>query len=495
MNLAAHVLKERYPGRVALVCGERQVSWADLASQVARAAGLFHSLGVQPGERVLLVMRDTPEFAAAWLGAVHAGAIAVALNSKLSEADYRHILADSGAKLSIVEETFSMPGAALSAQIRLGLRAWRDRLRKAGEVPPYDAAPDAPALCLYSSGTTGRPKGIVHAHRAALSIGEAFRALGIGEGDCVFTTSKFFFAYGLEHGLLAPLAMGVTSILSADWPDAEAVIGIVERHRPQAIFSVPTIYRRLLAEPAARLAAFREVAHFVAGGERLSPQLVAQWHAAVGGELLNLYGMSEAFCACMMTPPGTSDGLRTGRPFPIAEVRLLDAQGGEPAPGEPGVLWLRHPAQARGYANLPEETRSQFRDGWFCSRDLFVRDADGFYVHQGRSDELVKVAGQWVWPAELEEAALAAATVAEAVCVPVPDGEGLQRLALFVTARGPGDALRDAAHAAAAACDRLPRHKRPKWIRAVTELPRTATGKVQRYKLREILERELSRKG
>jgi benzoate-CoA ligase len=490
MNLAEHVLKERYPGRVALICGDEQVTRDELAARVARAAGALRSLGVQPGEQVLLVMRDTPEFAAAWLGAVHAGAIAVALNSKLSEVDYSLILADSGAKVAVVDETFTAASAALTTQIRLSVPAWRECLHKAQALPSFDAAPDAPALCLYSSGTTGRPKGILHAHRAALSIGEAFRALGIGEDDRVFTTSKFFFAYGMEHGLLAPLAMGVTAILSADWPDAEAVIGIVERHRPHAIFSVPTIYRRLLAEPQ-RLASFREVRHFVAGGERLSPQLVAQWRAAVGGELLNLYGMSEAFCACIMTPPGTSDGVRTGKPFAIAEVRLLDAQGREPAPGEPAVLWLRHPAQARGYANLAEETRSQFRDGWFCTRDLFVRDGDGFYLHQGRSDELVKVAGQWVWPAELEEAALAAGTVAEAVCVPVPDSEGLQRLALFVTALAEADAAR----AAATACERLPRHKRPKWIRAVDELPRTASGKVQRYKLREILERELSRKG
>jgi 3-hydroxybenzoate/4-hydroxybenzoate---CoA ligase len=223
---------------------------------------------------------------------------------------------------------------------------------------------------------------------------------------------------------------------------------------------------------------------------------VAQWREATGGELLNLYGMSEAFCACMMTPPGTSDGVRTGAPFAITDARLLDDRGAEPAAGEPGVLWLRHPALARGYANLSsEDTHSQFRDGWFCSRDLFVRDAEGFYVHQGRSDELLKVAGQWVWPAELEQAALASPAVAEAACVPVADAEGLQRIALFVTASGPGQALRDAAQAAAVACERLPRHKRPKWIRALAELPRTATGKVQRFKLREILERELDGKG
>lgn len=481
MNLAEHVLRNRYPGRAALICGEEQVTWDELATRVARAAGGLRALGVKPGEPVLLVMRDTPEFAAAWLGAVHAGAVAIALNSKLSEADYRHILADSRARFAILDDEF--------AAARAGFGKICVKLEPRAEAPPFDAAADAPALCLYSSGTTGRPKGILHAHRAALSIGEAFRALGVREGERVFTTSKFFFAYGLEHGLLAPLAMGVTSILSAGWPDAEAVVRIVERHRPHALFSVPTIYRRLLAEPGGQLAPLRAVRHFVAGGERLSPQLVQQWRAAVDGELLNLYGMSEGFCACMMTPPGTSDGLRTGKPFPIAEVRLLDADGAEPPPGEPGVLWLRHPAQALGYANLPDDTQSQFRDGWFCSRDLFVRDAEGFYVHQGRSDELVKVAGQWVWPTELEQAALADDAVTEAACVPVPDGEGLQRLALFVTGK------ENAASAAAGACERLPRHKRPKWIRAVAELPRTATGKVQRYKLREILERELDRSG
>jgi len=246
MNLAAHILRNRYR-HSALICGNEELGWDALAARVARAAGALRSLGVHPGQAVLFVMRDTLEFAAAWLGAVHAGAVAVALNSKLDEADYRHILADSAAQVAIVDEPFA------AARTAFGKILIDPAGLKHGEaVPAFDALPDAPALRLYSSGTTGRPKGIPHAHRAALSIGEAFRTLGIGEGARVFTTSKSFFAYGLEHGLLAPLAMGVTSILSADWPDAEAVIGLVARHRPQALFSVPTIYRRLLAEPAAR---------------------------------------------------------------------------------------------------------------------------------------------------------------------------------------------------------------------------------------------------
>jgi benzoate-CoA ligase len=194
----------------------------------------------------------------------------------------------------------------------------------------------------------------------------------------------------------------------------------------------------------------------------------------------------------MMTPPGSSDGARTGVPFPGVEVELRGANGETPSAQEPGVLWVRHPAQSTGYANLPAQTREQFRDGWFCSRDLFVRDTEGYYVHQGRADELLKVAGQWVQPGELEELAASQSGVSEAACVPVADADGLERLALFVTGTGDPAVAQRAAHEA---CERLlPRHKRPKWVRAVAELPRTATGKVQRFKLREILERELARK-
>jgi 3-hydroxybenzoate/4-hydroxybenzoate---CoA ligase len=476
----------RYASRIALICGEEQATYAELAARVRRASGALAALGVRPGDRVLFMMRDTPDFAAAWLGAVRRGAVAIALNNRLSEAEFRHIGADSAARLAIVDERF-----AAGRQGPL-VTDWGARLRDAPEGPLFDAAPESPALALYSSGTTGHPKGIVHAHRSFACVGGTYRAIGIGDGNRVFTTSKFFFAYGIEHGLLGTLALGITSILYPDWPDAEAVIALVARHSPHAMLSVPTIYRRLLAEPKPRLAPFQSVRRLIAGGERLSPQLVQQWKHATGGELLNLYGMSETFCACIVTPPGTSDGLRTGRPLPGVEARLLDAEGREPPAGEPGVLWVRHPAQARGYVNLPRETREQFRDGWFCSRDLFVRDAQGFYIHQGRSDELLKVAGQWVQPGELEEVAALESAVAEAACVPVQDGDGLERLALFVTARSDAAA---AQRAATAACERmLPRHKRPKWVRAVDELPRTATGKVQRYKLREILERELSGK-
>jgi benzoate-CoA ligase len=435
---------------------------------------------VRPGDRVLFLMRDTPQFAAAWLGAVRAGAVAIALNNKLSDAELAHVITDSKPRLAVVDERFA--GRRFAGIDAVSASAFGEDLTHAPAAPAFEMSPEAPAFMLYSSGTTGRPKGIIHVHRGFLSLGLAFRFTGIGEGERVFTSSKFFFAYGLEHGLLATLATGASSVVYPDWPDAEAVIDLVTRHRPVAMFSVPTIYRRLLTERRARLAPFAAMRRFVAGGERLSRQLVDQWREAVGGELLNLYGMSETFCACMMTPPGSSDGLRTGMPFDGVQVELRD----------PGVLWVKHPAQATGYANLAQQTDEQFRDGWFCSRDLFARDTEGFYVHQGRVDELLKIAGQWVQPAELEDLATRQTCVSEAACVPVPDADGLERLALFVTTKGdPATAQR----AALEACERsLPRHKWPKWVRAVEELPRTATGKVQRFKLREILERELAAK-
>jgi acyl-coenzyme A synthetase/AMP-(fatty) acid ligase len=480
----------RHGARVALICGDESLTFDELARRVARAAGALSVLGVRPGERVLLLMRDTPEFAVAWLASLWAGAVPVALNNKLSDAEVAHAAADSKPRLAILDDTFAHRRVAGIESVLAS--DFAERANATLSATAFEAQPATPAFMLYSSGTTGLPKGIVHAHRGFAELGRAFRFIGIGEGDRVFTTSKYFFAYGLEHGLLATLALGATAIVHPDWPDAEAVIELVMRHRPSAMFSVPTIYRRLLAEPRARLAPFSAMRRFVAGGERLSRQLVEHWQKAVGGELLNLYGMSETFCACMMTPPGSSDGLRTGVPFDGVQVEIRGANGKPPAAGEPGVLWVKHPAQAAGYANLPRETKAQFRDGWFCSRDLFVRDAQGYYIHQGRSDELVKIAGQWVQPGELEEVATLVAEASEAACVTVADADGLERLALFVTARTDPDA---AARAVAQACERLlPRHKRPKWVRAVSELPRTATGKVQRFKLREILERELSAK-
>jgi len=183
--------------------------------------------------------------------------------------------------------------------------------------------------------------------------------------------------------LLGPLAIGATAILEPNWPDAETALALVARHRPATFFSVPTFYRSLLALGAERLAPFHAVRRCVAAGERLPAQLIEQWRAATGAEILSLYGMSETFCACMITPPGSSNGARTGKPLAGVDTRLRTSEGRDAAEGESAELWLRHPGLALGYANRPELGAAQFRDGWFSTRDLFSRDAEGFFSHQG----------------------------------------------------------------------------------------------------------------
>jgi len=487
MNAAEFLLGQaalaRHADRTALVCGEHSLTYGALAAEVARASNALRSLGVAPGDRILLLLRDSPEFAGAWLGAVHAGAVAIGLNTKLKEVDYRSMVEDSAARLVIADDALAPAMGTLAGELAqsrrlVSARSWAEHIAQASpQAQSHPARDEDPAFWLFSSGTTGRPKAIVHTHRGVRPSGQAQREVfGLGAGDRIFTTSKLFFAYSLENGLLGPLALGATAILHPDWADVQAVRAILERHRPTAIFSVPTFYRNLLGLTADQLLPFGEVRHYVAAGERLPAALFAAWRAATGREIHSLYGMSETYCAAIVA----------GKPLSGVETRLLDTEGREVAAHQTGELWIRHPALSPGYANRPEATREQFRDGWFCTRDLFVRDERGFYSHQGRSDELMKVAGQWVQPGELEEAVSALEAIAEAACVAATDADGFERLALFVAARG-ADA--DAAVAAAerACAEKLPRHKRPKWVLPVEALPRTATGKVQRFKLRELV--------
>lgn len=511
MNAAEHLLgaaaQARHAERIALACRDQTLTYAELGAQVRRAAAALGGLGVAVGDRVLLLMRDTPEFAIAWLGCVWRGAVAVALNPQLSEEDFHHVRSDSGARLAIVEDCFAaaLPGfvAALAREHRIALAGagdeaipgWREALARAGDgAACFAAGAGDAAFWLYSSGTTGRPKGIIHTHKDVLPAGQVIREVtALAPGEKVLVTSRMFFAYGLENGLLGPLSVGATAVLDPDWTDAERVCQLVASHRPRAFFSVPSYYRRLLALGEQALAPFRTVRHFFAAGERLPESISEQWQRRIGSEILSIYGMSETFCVAMVTPPGSAGGGHTGKPLRGVEARLLTLEGREAATGEPGVLWLRHPALALGYANRREQTREQFRDGWFCTKDVFVRDEDSYYTHQGRADELIKVAGQWVRPGEIEEAVLGEPDIAEAACVPVRDADGFERLALFVTASRSSQAAVGAAERACAA--RLPRHKQPKWVRAVQGLPRTATGKVQRFRLREMLEHEDGTKG
>jgi len=492
----------RHGERTALVCEGREVSYRALAEEVQRAAGALDRLGVRPGDRVLLLLRDTPRLAAAWLGAVHAGAVAIALNTRLAEDEYRRLRAESRARLVIVEDVYAHKGPALAAELaREGLLAvageapgawpsWDAALAAAPPVrPAQPVAETDPAFWLYSSGTTGRAKAIVHSHRDVAQAGRVYEeVLGLPAGARVLATSKLFFAYGLDHGLLGPLRLGLCSVLLPDWPEPAEVADALAGTRPLVLASVPSLYRRLAQLEAERAAALAQVSHFLSAGERVPEALAARWRELTGREILSIYGMSETFAVCMITPPGTPGDARPGRPLGGVEVRLVGQDGSAAADGQIGVLWVRHPALSTGYANAPEETARRYVKSWFCTNDLFVRDAHGLYHHCGRSDELLKIAGQFVQPSEIEAAVAGLPEIAEAACVAIADGEGFERLALAVLPQTDAQAAVRAAERACA--EQLPRHKRPRWVCALSEFPRTATGKLQRYRLREILARE-----
>ena len=496
MNAVEHLLGPaalaRHGDRQALCCEGESITFAELAAGVRRAAAAWRALGAGKGDRVLILLPDTPQFAMAWLGALHGGMVAIAVNERLTRDEQRHMFEDSGARLFLCDLAHSPAVRVFASGKCIPADLWSRALAAA---PASGAAANVgssdPAFWLYSSGTTGLPKGIVHAHKDVLPAGRAMHeVLGLDAGDTVFGTSKLFFAYGLEHGLLGPLALGATSVLHPAAIDPEGAAAIVARHKPAAFFSVPSFYRRLLSLRPEALSAFSAVRHFIAAGERLPAPLLERWREATGRDILSLYGMSETFCVAFMTPPGKAAATRTGLPIREVDAKLVADSGTAAGIDEPGVLWLRHPSLAAGYHNRPDATSEQFVDGWFCTKDIFVRDADGFYSHQARADEFIKIAGQWVQPGELEEAATSDAAVSEAACVRVNDADGFERLALFILPAADPDAAVVAANRACEAL--LPRHKRPKWIRSVPEMPRTATGKIQRFKLRALIERELS---
>ena len=499
-NAAEIVLGQasRLKDKTAFIHSGGSVSYAELLSLANQAANAFSGIGIGHGSRVGLMQKDTPLYCAAFLGLVKAGAVAVPLNPRLPVGSYVSMLSE--AKLSLLvadrEHLTMLSDAAHASGTRIlasdGGGETLERLM--GAAPDaFAAAPTRrhdPAFWLFSSGTTGNPKGIIHSHASCADGGKLLReAIGANEQTLVLHTSKMFFTYALDNAFLGPINIGASTILIDTWPEPEQIVEQVARHRPNVLFSVPTFYRRLLNLGAERLAPLKTVTYFYSAGERLPDVIALAWREAVGKDIHSCYGMSESHTNALACFPGKQRLGATGRLLDQVQARLLNHSGNEVGTGEPGVMWIKHPSLALGYHN-PEETAKAFRDGWFCTGDLFVRDEQDYYYHQGRADELLRVAGQWVKPAEVEEAVLADARLREAACVVVPDRDGFDRLALFVVAVSPGEGKT----VAEARCQQsLPQYSRPKWICEVTELPRTPTGKVQRFRLREVLVAELGR--
>jgi len=502
-NAASDLIDRNLPlraGKIAFIDDAGRYTFAEVSERVDRFAGHLAAQGIGQEARIVLCLEDGIDFVTAALGAIKAGVVPVMLNPLLTAADYEYLLNDCRAVALVVS---AAPWVAL-APIR-GACPFLKHVLFAGAGAPEDgvsmhaalaaaepqrlAAPtraDEPCLWQYSSGSTGRPKGTIHVHAsiAALTTLYPRQILDLTESDVTFSAAKLFFGYGFGNGLIFPLATGATAILMAERPTPAAVFARVRAHRPSVFYGVPTLYNSMLASPDLPVAELSALRLCTSAGEALPADLGERWQARFGMDILDGIGSTEMFHIYLSNRPGDVRYGSTGRALDGFELALLDEAGQPVARGEIGELHIKGPTAAAGYWARREKSRQTFLGPWTRSGDKFRQDDDGRYVYCGRSDDMLKVGGIYVSPFEVESALVSHPDVLEAAVVGWPDDAGLTKPKAFVVladaARGRDMGVELKAHVKAC----LAPYKYPRWFEFVEALPKTATGKIERYKLR-----------
>ena len=493
---------DAHPERIAILGEPRVVCYGELRELANRAGNALAASGCARGDRVLIVLRDSAEFIAAFFGAAKIGAIPVPVNSFARTADYSFYLSDSGASIAIVDE--AALGEFLPVADATNLRvivvgegaggaplAWAKWIASAStELSACATAASDPAFLLYTSGSGGRPKAAVHQHKEVLVATRSYAegVLGIRADDRFFSVSKLFFAYGLGNGMYFPLSAGASVVLNAEKTQVERVGQLVARHRPTIFFGVPTFYAALLQEVSRGLAVdLSSVRLAVSAGEPLPAEIFAQFRERFGIEILDGIGSTEMLHIFISNRPGSARAGTCGTPVPDYEVRIADEVGQACGADEIGNLFVRGESAFAEYWQKPEHTaRVKSADGWVATGDKFFCDADGYYHYSGRSDDMMKVSGMWVSPIEVENALLGDERIAEAAVVGVADGAGLVKPVAYVVLTAGIQPDPDVAHAIQESVRaRLVHYKCPREFHFVAELPKTVTGKIQRYLLRD----------
>lgn len=494
-------IREGRSGKVAIECGEAQVTYGQLFVSVSQAGNALRQLGVRMEERVLLLMLDTPEFAASFFGAIKIGAVPVPVNTLLKSADYKYLLNNSRARIAIVGHTLlplieGIPRSELAFLEHVlvvdeapGGGSFQKLL--ANSSPELDAAPtrkDDAAFWLYSSGSTGPPKACVHLqHDMMVSTEHYAKAiLNIAESDRFFSVAKLFFAYGLGNGLYFPLSVGATSILLPGPPRPQDIFHIIERHRPTLFFSVPSNYVKLLTYAAAnRDLDLSSIRHAVSAGEALPASVFYRFKERFGVEILDAIGSTEALHMMISNAPGQVRPGSSGKVLPGFEAKIVDDNDHPVACGEIGNLLVKADSTCACYWNEHEKTKNTMVGHWLRTGDKYHQDQDGYFWYAGRSDDMLKVSGVWVSPIEIERVLSEHPAVLEVAVVFCRDQDELFKAAACVVVREGTAATPQLARELqdfVVSC--LPVYKRPHWVEFLPELPKTATGKVQRFKLR-----------
>ncbi|MEI7783558.1 MAG: benzoate-CoA ligase family protein [Betaproteobacteria bacterium] len=504
-NFAQHLiaLNAERANKAAYIDDAGTLSYGELAERVRRCAAGLLALGLRREERVLLLMHDSSDWVVSFLGALYAGVVPVAVNTLLTADDYAYMLQHSRAQAVLVSG--ALRPVIAQAMDRSGHEVRHVIVSRAGTAvaapardfeallaqhsPLAECAPtqgEEPGFWLYSSGSTGRPKGTTHTHANAYWTAELYgkQILGLRESDVCFSAAKLFFAYGLGNALSFPLSVGATVVLMAERPTPDAVFKRWTEQQPTLFFGAPTGFAGMLASPA--LPKKEQVALRLcsSAGEALPADIGERFTRHFGVEIIDGIGSTEMLHIYLSNRPGQVRYGTTGWPVPGYDIELRGDDGAPVPDGEPGDLYIKGPSAALLYWGNRDKSRETFQGAWTKSGDKYVRNADGSYTYSGRSDDMLKVSGIYVSPFEVEATLVQHAAVLEAAVVGMVDDEGLTKTRAYVVLK-PGASV-DEAELKAFVKERLAPYKYPRRIDFIAELPKTATGKIQRFKLREL---------
>jgi 4-hydroxybenzoate-CoA ligase len=490
--------------KTAFIDPSRNLTYAELRDATARIGPMLTRMGVEPENRIALVLLDTVDFPVLFWGAIRAGIVPVLVNTRLTVDQYRYLFEDSRAKavfvstalLPVIQEaakdiatlrTIVVVGGGPMEMPRL------DSLLAAeneGSAPARTSA-DEVAYWLYSSGTTGMPKGVMHVHSnpSVMAQNAGQRRLGYREGDIIFSAAKCFFSYGLGNAIFCPMWVGATSVFYPERPTPQTVFEVLRGYQPTMFFAVPTLYAAMLADPECKPDNMSNRLRLCfSAGEPLPAHVGQAWKQRFGLDIVNGVGSTEMGHLFLTNLPDGVEYGTSGVPVDGYHLRLVDDAGNDVADDDIGEMWVRGDSSAAGYWNQREKSRHTFIGEWTRTGDKYLRRADGVYNYCGRTDDMFKVSGIWVSPFEVEDALISHPKVLEAAVVPAEDDNGLVKPKAFVVLRDHRD--NDAGRAL---YEELKVHvkrsigpwKYPRWIEFVDNLPKTATGKIQRYMLRD----------